>query len=399
MEEQAQPFALRDIYEHPFVQDLIRENRELRELATKPQVKDLREIPLPYTVENCILIKEGVHNGVYYPAEELKKAVDQHEGLQIYLDHKDTKGEAAQTWIGAVHNPKWSERDKAILGDIDIVDPKTAMAIAYGAKFGLSATVDVDSQEKDSKTVGRNLLFKSYSIVVNPAVRETMLNEAQDMATEELDYVADLQPALSKLDDAIRRASSMKDTSLLTTLQQIKAIVSKVCGKEYPYPKPGSMSLDALSEQIAALAQAIKDLQSSSEPSSTNDNEELEAVKKENEELKEKLNAIQQKEHEQNVERVLKKEIEVGLTAAADAESRRKELLEMDSAALTAVEQNLDRTIKILETNVDDTKPAETTPSSSSQELSQKSSSSSEKLLQMMIAEQNRATFNYGGDE
>jgi len=398
MEEQAQPFALRDIYEHPFVQELIRENRELRELATKPQVKDLREIPLPYTVENCILIKEGVHNGVYYPAEELKKAVDQHEGLQIYLDHKDTKGEAAQTWIGAVHNPKWSERDKAILGDIDIVDPKTAMAIAYGAKFGLSATVDVDSQQEDGKTVGRNFLFKSYSIVVNPAVRETMLNEAQDMATEELDYVADLQPALSKLDDAIRRASSMKDTSLLTTLQQIKAIVSKVCGKEYPYPKPGSMSLDALSEQIAALAQAIKDMQSSSEPSST-DNEELEAVKKENEELKEKLNAIQEKEHKVNAERVLQKEIEIGLTTAADSEARLKELLALNPSALTAVEQNLDRTIKILETNTDDTKPAETTPSLSSQELSQKSSSSSEKLLQMMIAEQNRATFKYGGDE
>jgi len=544
--------SLRELYEHPLVAEIIEENRKLRELSEKPQVTDLKEVPLPYTIKNHILIKEGVHNGVYYPAQMLRLAVDQHEGLQVYLDHQDTKGQAALTWVGAIHNPKWSEKDKAILGDIDIVDPKYAMAIAYGAKFGLSATVDVDVQHLDGKDVATNPFFKSYSMVVDPAVRETMLNERQTLQwltlpppnnlrcttlesdrisiqwdpakcvpicgsppetgsiyckfnvaligggqppkfhlgfdntniefndlkpgktyyfyiqttpasseqatnckpseiislkiktpristaipgyckgptelsslsddhtrdfktfilsqaekmTEELDFKADLEPALTKIDDAIRRASAMRDTSLLTTLQQIKAIVSKVCGKEYPYPKPPAPEkLSELEAKIAALEQIMHPSPNSSESSNAlfapSGNTELEAVLKENEKLKEQLNAYQREKLAARVDAILKKELALGLTSAADSEARRAELEKMDSTALDAVEYNLDRTIKILESNEDNSKPAETTPTSSSrkQELSATSSSSA-KLLQMMIAEQSRATFRYGGDE
>jgi len=397
--------SLRELYEHPLVAEIIEENRKLRELSEKPQVTDLKEVPLPYTIKNHILIKEGVHNGVYYPAQMLRLAVDQHEGLQVYLDHQDTKGQAALTWIGAIHNPKWSEKDKAILGDIDIVDPKYAMAIAYGAKFGLSATVDVDVQHLDGKDVASNPIFKSYSMVVDPAVRETMLNENQSQEpepdikmTEELDFKADLEPALTKIDDAIRRASAMRDTSLLTTLQQIKAIVSKVCGKEYPYPKPPAPEkLSELEAKIAALEQIISSSPNPSEPSSVHV-EELEAVKEENEKLKEQLNAYQREKLAARVDAILKKELALGLTSASESEARRAELEKMDSTALDAVEYNLDRTIKILESNEDNSRPAESTPTSAprKQELSATSSSSA-RLLQMMIEEQKKASMPYGG--
>jgi len=408
--------SLRELYEHPLVAEIIEENRKLRELSEKPEVKDLKEVPLPYTIKNHILIKEGVHNGVFYPAQMLRFAVDQHEGLQVFLDHQDTKGQAALTWIGAIHNPRWSEKDKAIVGDIDIVDPKYAMAVAYGAKFGLSATVDVDVQHLDGKEVASNPIFKSYSMVVDPAVRETMLNENQTqdsepdsdptrkMTQQELDFKADLEPALTKLDDAIRRASSMRDTSLLTTLQQIKAIVSKVCGKEYPYPTPPSPEkLSELEAKIAALEHIIALHQTPSEPSSAPVNEELEAVLKENEKLKEQLSAFQREKLRERVNSILNKELELGLTSAAESENRRAELEKMDSSALDAIEFNLDRTIKILESNEDNSKPAETTPSSpQKQELSASGSSSrqnlsSARLLKMMIDEQNKASMPYGG--
>lgn len=425
--------SLRDLYEHPLVAEIIEENRKLRELSQKPEVKDLREVPLPYTVKSHILIKEGVHNGVFYPAQMLRFAVDQHEGLQVFLDHQDTKGQAALTWIGAIHNPRWSEKDKAIIGDIDIVDPKYAMAIAYGAKFGLSATVDVDIQQLDGKDVASNPIFKSYSMVVDPAVRETMLNESQSqsqsqsdsqaheveeptqkMTPQELDFKADLEPALPKLDDAIRRASSMRDTSLLTTLQQIKAIVSKVCGKEYPYPTPPpSEKLSELEAKIAALEHIIATSQPTSEPSTPpatatapQGNAELEAVLKENEKLKEQLSAFEREKLTERVNSILNKELELGLTSAAESETRRAELEKMDSSALDAVEFNLDRTIKILESNDDNSKPAETTPSAPrKQELSKSgtsrssspSSSSSARLLSMMIEEQSKASMPYGG--
>jgi len=420
--------SLRELYEHPLVAEIIEENRKLRELSQKPEVKNLKEVPLPYTVKNHILIKEGVHNGVFYPAQMLRFAVDQHEGLQVFLDHQDTRGQAALTWIGAIHNPRWSEKDKAIIGDIDIVDPKYAMAVAYGAKFGLSATVDVDVQQLDGKEVASNPIFKSYSMVVDPAVRETMLNENQTQGSEpdsdltrkmtqqELDVKADLEPALPKLDDAIRRASSMRDTSLLTTLQQIKAIVSKVCGKEYPYPSPPpAEKLSELEAKIAALEHIIASTpapQPSSEPSSAaaaspQVNEELEAVLKENEKLKEQLSAFKREKLRERVNSILNKELELGLTSASESESRRAELEKMDSSALDAVEFNLDRTIKILESNDDNSKPAETTPSSpKKQELSASASGSgsgtrqnlsSARLLKMMIDEQNKASMPYGG--
>ena len=420
--------SLRELYEHPLVAEIIEENRKLRELSEKPEVKDLKEVPLPYTIKNHILIKEGVHNGVFYPAQMLRFAVDQHEGLQVFLDHQDTKGQAALTWIGAIHNPRWSEKDKAIVGDIDIVDPKYAMAVAYGAKFGLSATVDVDVQHLDGKEVASNPIFKSYSMVVDPAVRETMLNENQTqdsepdsdptrkMTQQELDFKADLEPALTKLDDAIRRASSMRDTSLLTTLQQIKAIVSKVCGKEYPYPSPPpAEKLSELEAKIAALEHIIASTpvsQPSSEPSSAvaaspQVNEQLEAVLKENEKLKEQLSAFKREKLRERVNSILNKELELGLTSASESENRRAELEKMDSSALDAVEFNLDRTIKILESNDDNSKPAETTPSSpKKQELSASASGSgsgthqnlsSARLLKMMIDEQNKASMPYGG--
>jgi len=420
--------SLRELYEHPLVAEIIEENRKLRELSQKPEVKNLKEVPLPYTVKNHILIKEGVHNGVFYPAQMLRFAVDQHEGLQVFLDHQDTRGQAALTWIGAIHNPRWSEKDKAIIGDIDIVDPKYAMAVAYGAKFGLSATVDVDVQQLDGKEVASNPIFKSYSMVVDPAVRETMLNENQTQGSEpdsdptrkmtqqELDFKADLEPALTKLDDAIRRASSMRDTSLLTTLQQIKAIVSKVCGKEYPYPSPPpAEKLSELEAKIAALEHFIASTpvpQPSSEPSSApaatpQVNEQLEAVLKENEKLKEQLSAFKREKLRERVNSILNKELELGLTSASESENRRAELEKMDSSALDAVEFNLDRTIKILESNDDNSKPAETTPSSpKKQELSASASGSgsgthqnlsSARLLKMMIDEQNKASMPYGG--
>jgi len=420
--------SLRELYEHPLVAEIIEENRKLRELSQKPEVKNLKEVPLPYTVKNHILIKEGVHNGVFYPAQMLRFAVDQHEGLQVFLDHQDTRGQAALTWIGAIHNPRWSEKDKAIIGDIDIVDPKYAMAVAYGAKFGLSATVDVDVQQLDGKEVASNPIFKSYSMVVDPAVRETMLNENQTQGSEpdsdptrkmtqqELDFKADLEPALPKLDDAIRRASSMRDTSLLTTLQQIKAIVSKVCGKEYPYPSPPpAEKLSELEAKIAALEHIIASTpvpQPSSEPSSApaatpQVNEQLEAVLKENEKLKEQLSAFKREKLRERVNSILNKELELGLTSASESENRRAELEKMDSSALDAVEFNLDRTIKILESNDDNSKPAETTPSSpKKQELSASASGSgsgthqnlsSARLLKMMIDEQNKASMPYGG--
>lgn len=396
-------FSLQEIYEHPVVAEIIDENRKLRTLSEKPEVKDLKNVPLPYTIKRHLCINEGVHNGVTYPAQMLRMAVKQHEGLPLFLDHHpNDQGGTVETWVGEIRNPVWSEADKAIVGDIDIVDPRTAMALAYGAKFGISATVAVETLRQNSgEEIANDPVFKSYSLVLDPAVRETMLNENQGdlgekQMEEQLDLKSDLTPAISTLDDAISRASAMKDTSLKTMLEKVKAIVSKLAGKSYPYPKPSGKLEDAALE--ARLATIESNLHISTEPLS---NTELEATLKENEKLKEQLGEIESAKLAERLESVLKKELELGLVATADTESRRKELQVLDASALNAVEQNVDKTIEILNAKpAEDSKPdVGTDASGERKELSAKSSGSSAALLNLMATEQQKGFLEYGGRE
>ena len=69
--------SLKDLYQHPVVAEIIDENKQLRAtLSNKPDVKDLKEVPLPYTIEHHLCINEGVHNGVTYTAQMLRMAVN-----------------------------------------------------------------------------------------------------------------------------------------------------------------------------------------------------------------------------------------------------------------------------------------------------------------------------------
>jgi hypothetical protein len=409
--------SLQEVYQHPVVAEIISENKALRAtLSEKPEVKDLNDVPLPYTIKRHILINEGVHNGLFYSAQILRMALNQHEGLSLFLDHHpNNQGGTVLTWCGSIINPSWSEADKAIVADVDVVDPKTAIALAYGAKFGISATVDVDTIETKAHTEAANdPVFKSYSIVLDPAVRETMLNENDTSKSEEnqkegeekemsdeLDIKSDLKPALDKVDDAIRRASAMKDTSLLTTLQQTKAILSKLAGTEYPYPKPGAM--EELEGKFVALEQLITAKLLPSEPPSTppvpEKNEELEAVSKENETLKTQLEAI---EHEKLVVRadgILNKELELGLILAADSEARKKELEAMNATSLDAIEGNLDKTLKILETtpSAADSKPEQKKEGTRKELGKDVEKAHDQTILDMMLSEQTHHRMPLGG--
>ena len=88
----------------------------------------------------------------------------------------------------------------------------------------------------------------------------------------------------------------------------------------------------------------------------------------------------------------------------------------MDVSALGAIEQNLDKTIKILETNPMDSTPsgagtadapgtagapgtaaAGTAAEKEKKELSAQSKTSSARLLQMMVDEQSKGQMPYGG--
>ena len=410
---QADPANLQEVYQHPVFQEVITENEQLREqLSDRPDVKDLKDTPLPYTIKKTVLIKSGTHNGKFYSAQILRMSVSQHEGLPIFADHHPTdQGGDVRSWVGAIRNPVWSEADETILGDIEIVDISTAMKLAAKAKFGLSATIDVESIEDTE--LGRECaidpIFKCYSLVLDPAVRETMLNENQDLNLEEqmsdeLDSSiekGDIKPALTKLNEAIKKAEATKDAALVTLLKQAKAILVKATGGTYPYPKLEAEFESFKTEVLAAIDEKLSPQEKLEEEKP---NETTVALQSENEALKARVAEFEKEHLSERVGVILEKELKIGLLTSAKVDERRTELETLDASSLDAVEANLDKTITILDTSPDDSKPEATGTKAPEDEkdraelAARAGKASSERMLQTMVGEQSKAEIAYGGN-
>lgn len=163
----------------------------------------IKKINLPYTVKDKVLLKEGKWNDVFYPAEELKKKVDELNNAKellattgneaekrrlrnmtsLFWDHDD----AAKNWLGDVTNFSWDNGERAIKGDLNFVDEDAAKKIAYQdergySSWGISPRIVVDR----IGDVASRLRFVSFAVVHEPAQgEEAMLSkEASESETE-----------------------------------------------------------------------------------------------------------------------------------------------------------------------------------------------------------------------
>ena len=377
------------------------------ELGDRPRVKNLKDIPIPYIIKQHVLMDEGTHNGKFYQASVLRPSVKQHQGLSIFADHHDSpSGGTTQTWIGDITNPTWSPDSNAILGDVNIVDPTYAMAIAYGAKFGLSGTIDVDCVEVEGKrTLALDPKWRSYSLVLDPAVRQTMLNErVLPMGNEIVDAIKEglagvqpdlkdgLEPVFAKLDSAITRASAMKDTSLVTELRQLKAILSRTVGGTYPYPQ--LEEFDAFKDEVRSMLNELKPAGNEDDPK----DEQIVQLSAEKTALEEKLSAYAKEELMNKVNSIVDKEMVIGLLTDANKVSRTEALSEMSVVVLEELEATLDRIIIELNVESDTTTPASSTipaqdAEPSRQALQDAGNKSDRRILDMMIKEQSSGGF------
>src|SRR3990167_6430054 len=131
-------------------------------------------------LKNRILMTPGMWNENYYDAVELKAAFqrsnwNEKETVSLFSDHKDN---SSQTWIGDVKNVKMLGDN--LVGDIFIVDPIEASKVAYGAQFGISPKFLGDV--RPDKSV-KNLLYKNFSLVFEPACKNTFLNSGNEIIT------------------------------------------------------------------------------------------------------------------------------------------------------------------------------------------------------------------------
>ncbi len=173
---------LEEQFNLPLTQELIDEHARLRATLTGTKLPDsqIEKLTVPHVFENKLLINEGVHNDVFYSKDAIMKAADSAEEVGIVFDHLDTtQNEGTSNWLGHVINPRWDdngEKGAGLYGDLKIVDKACAQTLASGPKWGVSPAINYKKNEVGDKVIGTDLLWKSFSFVLSPAVRETMLN-------------------------------------------------------------------------------------------------------------------------------------------------------------------------------------------------------------------------------
>jgi len=198
------------------------EKRNLMELSTKT-------IKLPYTLKNRLLMKEGTHNGVFYPGNELETSECFGEHYSLFLDHEDKAG----TYMGYIIPETYNKEDGGIYGNVHITDIDMATKLNLGAKLGLSPTVDVDKLEReDSPPVAMDPQFLSWSIVTKPAVRETMLNSKEEIKVEDekiVEKVANrVVEMLAKKEEDFKQKKKAEDEKLSKLTEKQTAIEAEL---------------------------------------------------------------------------------------------------------------------------------------------------------------------------
>jgi hypothetical protein len=174
------------------------------------EVQSLEEsVTIPYRVEGVTLISPGNWNDLEWKESEIENAVQETDfdvegdvpNSALYLDHKDRQVDA---YAGRVENVRME--DGEAVGDIIVTDKQTAINLEFGAQFGISPKADGFVDE------GREMedfTFENFSLVVNPAVKTTWLNE--DMTEAKLSEVDIHQPKFKRLKDGDFNSDNLED--------------------------------------------------------------------------------------------------------------------------------------------------------------------------------------------
>jgi len=295
--------SLKEQFELPLVQDLIQENQRITSnLSTKLPNSQIEKLKIPHVIKNRLVMQEGEFNGVHYSKEAILKAVPQFENLGLIFDHKDTAGEGASHWAGRIENPHWDtlEQGEGVYADLVIVDKPCAQKLAAGAKWGISPTFNYEKNEVNGSILASDLIVKSCSFVLDPAVRATMLNSNQ-------------------------RGGNM-ETKDPGTLQ------APPVDKKLPYKYPKKLA-----------KKKKKDKEDEEEMSETQVSEEALSLLEERDakikELSEKLEKFETAQKQELVTNLTANEFLVGRLEAEEIEARTKTLLEKSPEILTEVQE------------------------------------------------------------
>jgi len=210
----------------------ILENPTVQELVEKAYGNLERQVKIPFVMKDKILMSPGVWNNFFYDKHAINNAFGKTEWNQrnraLFLDHVDDR---ASEWIGEVTNIHMTNGN--LLGDLVIVDKPTAIKLAYGAKFGVSPKV---VGEADWNRRINDFHFENFSVVINPAVKTTFLNQqikfgGIKMKTEkelQEEEVAEEEPAEEETEEAPEEGEELKEKKAKEAKESIEKLAEKV---------------------------------------------------------------------------------------------------------------------------------------------------------------------------
>jgi len=151
------------------------EAKEFSEVSSDESLDLESKVKLPYTLKKKMLATPGTWNGFVFTSDSIKKAYEKtdwedKEIRSLFTDHEDRK---SKEWVGEVKNPFLE--NNTLYGDLVIVDKPTAIKLDYGAKFGISPSIDGDVDQSMIK----EFTFNNFSVVINPAIKPAYINFAE----------------------------------------------------------------------------------------------------------------------------------------------------------------------------------------------------------------------------
>lgn len=228
-----------------------------------------------------LLIREGVWNGKFYPAEELEKAVSSLVGKKITYDHNSsftsTIGKITNAWYDPSEKGIWIEFK---IWDEDINAKLTKMAEDGDlSEVGLSAELYAEFELENGKYTARDISFTGATLTFNPAVDDARVvaklkKEEKDDYPEPEEYPKveyeypypspdAIKEIMSKLDDLEKRLEKLEEKIKKAKLEKEEEEPTKVEDREVkeeaPSPEPKEEPKEEVKTPDIDLKKAIEE--------------------------------------------------------------------------------------------------------------------------------------------
>lgn len=135
-------------------------------------------------IKDRTLLAPGFWNGRHYTKKEISKAYNNtnwndKDTISLIADHRDddSKGRplTIRDWLGFVSNQYLTD-EGYLKGDLNLCDSDLALRLVDGkAPFGISPFVQGRYDESDNSQ--KDFIFKNFAVVVEPACKESYINE------------------------------------------------------------------------------------------------------------------------------------------------------------------------------------------------------------------------------